>query len=203
MENQLNKIKHYFDELGVQDYKVVTDGYKYPYFKFIYNDIEYITPEISYVTFDSVKKEIDKLLNIKNINNEENFIEKEKYLRLYAEFENYRKRTIQEKEQLRKMVGSNIFKDLLEIIDDFELALQHENTPGFEILHNKFKTFLIKYNILEYGEINDEFNSDIHDAVSVINSVDFENNKIITIVKKGYIMNDLILRHPIVVVCQK
>jgi len=201
MENQLNKIKQYFDELDVQDYKVVTDGRRYPYFKFIYNDIEYITPEISYITFDSVKKEIDTLLNIKDLDSEV-FIEKEKYLRLYSEFENHKKRTIKEKELIKKVSSKKVILEILDLIDDFERALSHKET-GLDLIYNKFKIILINNDVEEYTVVGDEFDSDIHEAVVELIVEDINKNKIIDIISKGYKMNGEIIRYTKVVVGKK
>lgn len=202
MENQLYKIKQYFDELGVHDYKIMTEsGQRYTYFIFIYDNKEYKTPEISHITFDSVKKEIDTLLNIKDLDSEE-FIEKEKYLRLYSEFENYKKRTRKEVDLIKKISSKKVILEILDLIDDFERALSHKES-GLDLIYNKFKIILINNNVEEYSVVGDEFDSDIHEAVVELIVEDKNKNKIIDIISKGYKMNDEIIRYVKVVVGKK
>jgi molecular chaperone GrpE len=202
MENQLNKIKDYFDNIGASDYKVISEGKNKPFFKFIYNDIEYITPEIDYITFDNVKKEIDKLLNIKELNSDD-IVEKEKYLRLYSEFDNYRKRTRKEIDLLTKTASKRVMLEILDLVDDFERALTHYNESGLELIYNKFKVILINNGVETYTEIGDEFDSDIHEAVVELVVDDINKNKIIDIISKGYKMNNEIIRYAKVVVGKK
>ena len=196
MENQLNKIKEYFNKLNIVEYKVISKKNELPYFKFIYDDIEYITSQIKYITFDNVKKEIDSLLNIKD---EEDFIEKDKYLRLYSEFENYKKRSRNEIMLIRKTSSKKVILEILDLIDDFERAIEH-NKDGVDLIYNKFKVILSNNNVESYVNKGDIFNSDIHEAISELTVDESNKNKIIDIISNGYKMNNEIIRYAKVVV---
>jgi len=205
MENQLKKIKDYFEQINITDYKVISEKNNKPYFKFIYNGNEYTTPEIDYITFDNVKKEIDTLLNINDdIDYQELLLqEKDKYLRLYSDFENYKKRTKREIETIIKTASKKIVLDILDLIDDFERALTHHDETGLNLIYNKFNMILINNNIISYANVGDDFNSDIHDAVAELSVDDKKINKIINIITKGYKMNNEIIRYAKVVVGKK
>ncbi|MFJ1261794.1 nucleotide exchange factor GrpE [Capnocytophaga canis] len=137
--------------------------------------------------------------------------EKDKFLRLFAEFENYKKRTTRERVELFKTAGQDILSSMLPVIDDFDRALveisksEDKNMlKGVELIYNKFINTL-KSKGLEKVEVapNDVFDSEIHDAITQIPALTEDmKGKIIDVVEKGYKLGDKIIRYPKVVVGQ-
>lgn len=137
--------------------------------------------------------------------------EKDKYLRLFAEFENYKKRTAKERVELFKTAGQDILSAMLPVVDDFDRALAElskssdKNTlMGVELIYNKLMTTL-KQKGLEKMEVvpNDVFDSEHHDAVTQIPAPTPDaKGKIIDVVQTGYKLGDKIIRFPKVVVAQ-
>ena len=136
--------------------------------------------------------------------------EKEKYLRLFAEFENFKKRTAKERIELFKTAGKEVISAILPILDDFERAINQ--TPeggrkpieGFVLINNKL-TDVLKNNGLNVAEtkIGDIFDAEIHEAITLIPAQDdAQKGKIIDITEKGYQLGDKIIRFPKVVVGQ-
>lgn len=136
--------------------------------------------------------------------------EKEKYLRLFAEFENFKKRTAKERIELFKTAGQEVISAILPILDDFERAINQ--TPdggrkpieGFVLINNKL-TDILKNNGLNVAEtkIGDTFDAEIHEAITLIPAQDdAQKGKIIDITEKGYQLGDKIIRFPKVVVGQ-
>lgn len=137
--------------------------------------------------------------------------EKDKFLRLFAEFENYKKRTTKERLELFKTAGQDVIQAMLPILDDFDRALVEINksgdenlSKGVELIYNKFFNTL-KSKGLEPIEVavSDNFDSEIHEAVTLINAPSQElKGKIIDVLEKGYKLGDKIIRYPKVVVGQ-
>ena len=136
--------------------------------------------------------------------------EKDKYLRLFAEFENFKKRTARERIELFKTAGQEVITAILPIIDDFERAIdqtpkEHEELiKGFVLIKNKL-TDVLKSNGLNITETNvgDTFDAEIHEAITLIPATDeSQKGKIIDITEKGYQLGDKIIRFPKVVVGQ-
>ncbi len=136
--------------------------------------------------------------------------EKDKYLRLFAEFENYKKRTSKERIELFKTAGQEIMSVLLPIIDDFERALSHiEDKPetkelkeGVVLIHKKFVNTLEQKG-LSAIEVNagDDFDAEVHQAITQIPAPSEDlKGKIVDCTEKGYKLGDKIIRHPKVVV---
>lgn len=133
----------------------------------------------------------------------------DKYLRLSAEFDNYRKRTLREKIELTKTAGEDILRNIIPVIDDFERALkQVESTQdcaavksGIDLIYNKFLSFLKQQGIKEIEAVNKEFDVDLHEAITKIPAPD-ENmrGKVVDVVEKGYFLNDKVMRFSKVVV---
>ena len=135
--------------------------------------------------------------------------QKDKYLRLSAEFDNYRKRTMKEKADLIKSGGEECLKNLLPIVDDFERSLQALNTAtdlqalveGVNLIYNKFKGYLAQNGVKEIEAVNTPFNTEYHEAVTTFPVEDPEKKgKVIDCVQKGYTMNDKVIRFSKVVV---
>ena len=141
--------------------------------------------------------------------NEQVVEEKDKFLRLFAEFENYRKRTSKERLELFKTASQELMLALLPISDDMDRALNEfkksndENLiKGFELIYNKFHDTL-KSNGLQLIDVNkgDVFDSEKHEAITQIKASDKKMiGKIVDIVESGYVLGEKILRYPKVVV---
>ncbi len=133
----------------------------------------------------------------------------DKYLRLSAEFDNYRKRTLKEKMDISRYAGEEILKNLLPIADDFERALKHIDASsgseglkeGIEFIYTKFRDFLKKSGITEIESLNTPFNVDLHDAVAKVPVTDESmKGKVVEVLQKGYYIKDKVLRHAKVVI---
>ena len=135
--------------------------------------------------------------------------EKDKFLRLFAEFENYRKRTAKERLELFKTASQELMTALLPIADDMDRALSElkksendENLQGFELIYSKFNDILKIKGLTQIDvKIGDKFDSENHEAITQIKA-DMEENKgtVIDIVEKGYKLGEKIIRYPKVVV---
>jgi molecular chaperone GrpE len=133
----------------------------------------------------------------------------DKFLRLYSEFDNFRKRTAREKLDIVKNAGEDVIKQLLPIIDDFERAIQNnENVedPGslkecFNLIYNKLKSNLEAKGLTPMGVKGEPFDTDKHEALTNIPaSGDEEKGKVIDVIEKGYLLNDKVIRFAKVVV---
>ena len=133
----------------------------------------------------------------------------DKYLRLSAEFDNYRKRTLKEKMDLMKSAGENILQSLLPVIDDFDRALAHIDTAsdltamreGIVLIYGKFNEFLSKQGVKEIVSKDQEFDTELHEAITKIPApVPEMKGKVIDCVEKGYTLNEKVIRFSKVVV---
>lgn len=135
----------------------------------------------------------------------------DKYLRLYSEFDNYRKRTLREKTEMTKTAGATIITDLLPVLDDFERAIRlSEQTDsidaikeGERLILTKLKTILEQKGLQEIKSIGQPFDTDLHDAVTNIPSPSEDmKGKIVDEIEKGYLLNGKVIRFAKVVVGQ-
>ena len=133
----------------------------------------------------------------------------DKYLRLAAEFDNYRKRTLREKMDLIQNAGESLLKDLLPVVDDFERGIiQASKTEdldavrtGMALINNKLRDFLTNNGVKEISAINEIFDTDWHEAVTNIPAPsDDMKGKIVDVIQKGYTLNDKVIRYAKVVV---
>ena len=133
----------------------------------------------------------------------------DKYLRLSAEFDNYRKRTLKEKMDITKYAGEDLLKKILPIMDDFERALKHiKSSPdcagvkeGIDLIYMKLSEFLKQHGITEVEAMDTVFSVDLHDAVAKIPVADEDKKgKIVDVLLKGYYLKDKIIRHSKVVI---
>jgi molecular chaperone GrpE len=157
----------------------------------------------------SESKELQELKNeLEKITEKYNEIN-EKYLRLAAEFDNYKKRTLKEKSELIKYGGESVLTNLINILDDFERARLSikENSDidsikqGIELINNKFYEFLKQQGVKEIEAKNMELNTDYHEAVTRFPAPNEElKGKIIDVIQKGYLLHDKVIRFAKVVV---
>lgn len=129
-------------------------------------------------------------------------LEKDKYLRLVAEFENYKKRNLKERLDLLKSAGADVITSVIPVLDDFERAMQVGNLPeGINLIYNKLANTLEQKGLKKMDAKGKEFDADLHDAITNI-PVEDEGmkGKVVDEVEKGYYLNDKVIRHAKVVV---
>jgi molecular chaperone GrpE len=133
----------------------------------------------------------------------------DKYLRLSAEFDNYRKRTLKEKTDLTKLANAELLKAVLPVVDDFERGLSHLDNAedkdslkqGVELIYNKFVEFLRQNSVNEIDAVEKDFDIDFHEAMTKIPAPTKElKGKVVDVLEKGYMLNDRVLRYAKVVV---
>ena len=140
--------------------------------------------------------------------NESLKLEKEKYVRLFAEFENYKRRTAKERIELFKTAGKDVLSSLVPVLEDFKRAISLEgsdsNDEGINLIYNKFNETLKNQGLIEVEvNIGDIFDAEIHEAISQIPAQkDSQKGKIIDIIQGGYKIGDNIITYPKVVVAQ-
>ena len=134
---------------------------------------------------------------------------KDKYIRLYAEFENYKKRTLKEKTELILNGGEKTITAILPILDDFERAIADKTEDattikeGFDLIFKKFLKTLEGIGVSKIETSDKDFNVDYHEAIAMVPGMgDDKKGKIIDCVQTGYMLNDKILRHAKVAVGQ-
>lgn len=132
----------------------------------------------------------------------------DKYLRLQAEFDNYRKRTAKEKIEMSAMASENVIKDILPVLDNLELAIQNMEKNGNEAdiqgvtsIYRLFKDILKKKGVEEIEAMDAEFNTDEHEALTLSPAPDeSKKGKVIFVDKNGYKLNGKVIRFARVVV---
>ncbi len=137
---------------------------------------------------------------------------KDRYIRLSADFDNYRKRTLKEKMDLMNTAGESIMKEILPVFDDFERAMNamkfdesnpdsKANKEGIDIIYNKFKDFLKAKGVSQIDVKNKEFDTDIHEAITKIPAPTPElKGKIVDVIENGYELNGKVIRYAKVVI---
>jgi molecular chaperone GrpE len=133
----------------------------------------------------------------------------DRYLRLAAEFDNYRRRSAKERMDLISLANENLVKELLPVIDDFERALAAMKDSddaasakeGTELIYNKMVAFLKKNGVVEIDALGKEFDTDFHEAVAQF-PVEEEDRKntVIDVTQKGYVMGEKVIRYAKVVI---
>lgn len=133
----------------------------------------------------------------------------DKYLRLAAEYDNYRKRTLKERMDLTKTAGEDILVNILPVMDDFERALGSIDQAkeieavkeGIHLIYTKFKEFLKQRGIKEIDAIEKEFDTDLHEAVTKIPAPDEKlKGKVVDVIEKGYYLHEKVIRFSKVVI---
>lgn len=137
--------------------------------------------------------------------------EKKEYLFLMADFDNFRKRTLQEKQDLIKNGGRKVLEGILPVVDDIERAIDaiaqggdlDSLKEGVDLIHSKLLGFLKSNNVEPIESTGELFDTDFHEAVTTFPAADEDQKgKVIDTVQKGYKLNDKVLRHAKVVVGQ-
>lgn len=136
--------------------------------------------------------------------------EKDRYLRLFAEFENYKKRTSRERIELFKTASEDVMVALLPVLDDFDRALNEIEKAkddglfkGVELISNKLRESLRTKGLDVSGtKVGDVFDAEFHEAITQVPSEPEMKGKIIDVIEKGYILGDKIIRYPKVVIGQ-
>ncbi len=135
----------------------------------------------------------------------------DKYIRLYADFENFKKITAKNKEDLLKYASEDIMSDILTVIDHLELALQHSSgnetssslAEGVELTLKELTGVLEKHGLLNIEAVGKQFDPAIHHAMSQIETDDADENTVVKEFRKGYMLRDRVLRAPLVGVAKK
>ena len=134
---------------------------------------------------------------------------KDKHIRLQAEFDNYRKRTLKERMELLKTASESLLISILPVIDDFDRAVQTLNLveedshlkEGVMLIYNKFQDFLKQNGVKEIEAKDQSFDTDLHEAITKFPAPSEDmKGKIIDVVQKGYYLNDKVIRHAKVVI---
>ena len=134
-----------------------------------------------------------------------------KFIRLYAEFENFRKRTNKEKVDLLSHASAGVLKDMLPVLDDFERASANNVSvedpealkEGFQLIFTKFKSILESKGLKQMEAKGESFDSEIHEAIANIPAPEAKlKGKVVEDVEKGYLLNDKVIRFAKVVVGQ-
>jgi len=154
---------------------------------------------------DEVTEEQNQLEELQKKNSELN----DKYLRLTAEFDNYRKRTLKEKMELMKSAGESLLLNILPIVDNFERALKSMDDTkevdaikeGVNLIYNSFVEFMKTNGVKEIEALNKEFDLDEHEALTKIPAPEKKlKGKVVDVIEKGYKLNDKVIRYSKVVV---
>ena len=133
---------------------------------------------------------------------------KDKYLRLQAEFDNFRKRTLREKMALIESGGSDVWKAVLPVLDDMERAIAASEKSedisalreGEKLIYNKFVDIMRQKGVVEIEALDAEFNPDLHEAVARFAAGEEKSGKVIDVVQRGYKQGEQVLRYTKVVV---
>ncbi len=135
---------------------------------------------------------------------------KDKYLRIYAEFENYKKKVQKDREELIKYSNESLVYELLPALDNLEMAIRHSSEANSESLikgvENTFREFariLEKFGLKSIDALGKTFDPAYHHAMSQVERQDIDNNTVVEELRKGYLYNEKVLRPSIVVVSKK
>ena len=177
--------------------------------------IEIETADISSDEDESIEEEIIELDPIKILEKdlqkakEELAEEKDKFIRLQAETDNFRKRLSREKDEFSQYANERLFKELIPIFDNLERALEDPSNDikvlneGLEMILKQFSSFLKKENVELINAIGEQFDPTIHEVLTSEESSEHEENTIITQFVKGYTINSRVLRPSQVVISKK
>ena len=131
----------------------------------------------------------------------------DRYKRVFAEFENYKKRTQKEREELYNSVLGDILINMLPLMDNLQMATNAEckdenYKQGIELVEKQFSDFLVKNNVKEIPTVGEIFDPSVHEAVSSVQDSEKQSQEIVQEYRKGYKLGTKVLRHAMVVVNQ-
>ncbi len=144
--------------------------------------------------------------------------ESERYMRLMAEFQNFKRRSAKEKSDIHAYANEKVIGDILPVLDNFERALEAGQTSGsgeganqdleafakgMELIFTQLKTALEKAGLAEIQALGEEFNPTLHNAVMTEDSDEYEDGKISKVLQKGFKLNDKVIRPSMVAVVRK
>jgi molecular chaperone GrpE len=171
---------------------------------------EEVNEEIGQQPQDEEEEEIEAREEVKEPTAEEKLAElQDRYLRLSAEYDNFRKRTLREKIDLQKSANESLLSSLLPVADDFDRALQSVEEAsdieavkeGLQLISGKFRGFLQQQGVKEIDAEKKEFDTDLHEAITKIPAPTKKlKGKVVDVIQKGYFLNDRVLRYAKVVV---
>lgn len=156
------------------------------------------------------KEKLSKSEQIKELQYEKAELN-DKYLRLFSEFDNFRKRMNKERVELIKTASKDVIEGLLPVLDDFDRALQHlneqgadeETIKGIELIYNKLFNYLKSKGLEPMDSKGKDFDTDFHDAITQIPAPTEDlKGKVVDVAEKGYLLNGTIIRHAKVIVGQ-
>lgn len=154
---------------------------------------------------DALQKEIDDLTA--KLEESENKIAEvdDKYLRLCAEYDNYRKRTSKEKLEIFSDSTIKCIAEILPVLDNFERAIESECSDesfknGMQMIYNQFSDSLKKIGVTEMEAMGAEFDPNLHNAIKQTEDENFGENTVCEVFQKGYMYNDKVIRHAVVAV---
>ncbi|MDO4863830.1 MAG: nucleotide exchange factor GrpE [Ruminococcus sp.] len=129
----------------------------------------------------------------------------DKYLRLFAEYDNYRKRTAREKADTYSNAAAKCIENLLPVIDSFERSLEAECSDdnfknGMSMIFGQMKDFLTKMNVTEIEALGAEFDPNFHNAIQQLDGTDYASNHVCQVFQKGYMLGDKLIRPAMVAV---
>ncbi|WP_121967196.1 nucleotide exchange factor GrpE [Myroides sp. N17-2] len=168
---------------------------------------EDIQQEVVQETQEGVENEVK---SVEEVLTEQLANEKDKNLRLFAEFENFRKRTAKERLELLSTASEGVMLSMLPILDDFNRALielekhgESEHLTGIKLIATKFTDTLSSKGLVEVEiKAGDEFNADLSEAVTQIPAGDDMKGKVVDVIERGYKLGDKVIRFPKVVIGQ-
>ena len=159
-------------------------------------------------TVEEVLEEAEKNAEKEITLDEQLDIQKDKFARLMAEFDNYKRRSAKEYERLISLANRGLMLDIIEVRGDFERALdmadeKHDFTEflkGMQMLFTKFDENLKKNGLEVFADVNDKFDPELHDAMMQSPSKDVDDGNIVTVYEKGYKLKDSVIKHAKVIV---
>ena len=132
-----------------------------------------------------------------------------KYLRLMAEFQNYKKRVAKEKSDIHSYANEKIVTELLEVLDNFERALASDNSTdvegyaqGMKLIFDQLLGVLTKSGLVEVKALGEDFDPNMHNAVMTADSDEYDSNKVCSVLQKGYTLNGKVIRPSMVTVAK-
>jgi len=200
-QGKMKKIKNIFKKMNTQESETVNEQGSQ-------NEEQNTTEEVpSEEKVQAIDEKDKKIAELEAKVNELN----DKYLRLYSEFDNFRKRTAKEKIDLIQTGGEDVFKNILPVLDDFERALKANTetndikavNDGVNLVYNKLKSTLTQKGLEEMKSAGEIFNPDLHEAITNVPAPsDDLKGKVIEELEKGYMLNGKIIRFAKVVMGQ-